>query len=152
MSFRIYLAADYALHLLDHVTLAFASNAVQNGRVIFVQKAYVKEYCHDAKQEYLDEENFKKAVARLTTRTGWTKRELEGWLALTSFKTCATNKVMGNKSARQESALMGMVGGPRGERARAVRGMRELIVKRVGGAIKPVVSFAMLREWKDNKR
>ena len=96
--------------------------------------AYLRDYCHDAKKEYLDEENFKKAVARLTTRTGWTKRELEGWLALSRFKTCASNKVMGNDLARQASALVGMVGGPRGERARAVRGMRELIAKRVGGA------------------
>ena len=73
---------------------------------------YVKEYCHDAKQEYLDEEHYKKAVRRLTTRTGWTKRELEGWLAMSSFKTCASNKVMGSNSARQETALMNVDGGP----------------------------------------
>jgi hypothetical protein len=113
---------------------------------------HVKEYCHNAAKDYLDEEHYKKAVRRLTTRTGWTKRELEGWLALSSFKTCATNKVMGSKSARQETAVMSIDGGPKGERAKAVRGMRELIVKRVGGADKPVVSYAMLREWKDNKR
>ena len=113
---------------------------------------YVKEYCHNAAEDYLDEENYNKAVRRLTTRTGWTKRELEGWLAASSFKTCATNKVMGSKSAREETALMSIDGDPQGERAKAVRGMRELIVKRVGGADKPVVSYAMLREWKDNKR
>ena len=34
-------------------------------------KRYMKDYCHDAKKEYLDEENFKKAAMRLMTRTGW---------------------------------------------------------------------------------
>ena len=31
----------------------------------------MKEYCNDAKQQYLDVESFKKVTARLTTRTGW---------------------------------------------------------------------------------
>ena len=82
---------------------------------------HVKEYCHNAAKDYLDEEHYKKAVRRLTTRTGWTKRELEGWLALTNFKTCASNKVMGDELARQEATLVGMVGGAQGARARAVR-------------------------------
>ena len=84
---------------------------------------YVKSYCHNAPKDYLDEENFKKMTARLTTRTGWKLRELEGWLATTSFKTCASNKVMGDELARQEATLVGLVGGPKGARARAVRGM-----------------------------
>ena len=115
-------------------------------------KAHVREYCHDAEKEYLDQENFKKMTARLTTRTGWKLRELEGWLATTSFKTCASNKVMGDELARQEATLVGLVGGAKGARAKAVRGMREVIWKRVGGAKDPVITFAMLREWKDNKR
>ena len=105
---------------------------------------YVRSYCHNAQKDYLDEENFKKMTARLTTRTGWKLRELEGWLATTSFKTCASNKVMGDELARQEATLVGLVGGAKGARARAVRGMRELICKRVGGAKDPVVTFAML--------
>ena len=113
---------------------------------------HVKEYCHNAAKDYLDEENYKKMTARLTTRTGWKLRELEGWLATTSFKTCASNKVMGDDLARQEAYLVGMTGGPKGARARAVRGMREVIWQRVGEAKNPVVTFAMLREWKDNKR
>ena len=78
---------------------------------------HVKEYCHDAKKEYLDAENYKKATARLSTRTGWTLRELEGWLATSKFKACKGNGVLGTKRAREEAAHVGH-GGPGEQRRR----------------------------------
>ena len=32
---------------------------------------HLKDYCNDAKRQYLDADSYKKATARLTTRTGW---------------------------------------------------------------------------------
>ena len=68
-----------------------------------------------------------------------------------SSEACASNKVIGDDGARQEAILVGLVGGAKGARAKAVRGMREIIWKRVGGAKGPVITFAMMREWRDNK-
>ena len=75
---------------------------------------HMKEYCNDAKQQYLDAESFKKATARLTTRTWWKLRELEGWLAVTGFKACKGNKVLGDERARQEGGQARTDGGARG--------------------------------------
>ena len=44
-----------------------------------------------------------------------------------------------------EEAVQVAQGGPRGERARAVRAIREVLGTRVSGAEKPVVTFAMVR-------
>ena len=90
-------------------------------------------------------------LKRLTTRTGWTLRELEGWLAAKGFKACAGNGVLGTKRAREE-AIHVAKGGPRGERARAVWAIREVLNKQVSGSETPVVTFAMVREMRDNKR
>ena len=112
---------------------------------------HMKDYCHDAKKEYLDAANYKKATARLTTRTGWTLRELEGWLATSRFKACKGNKVLGDPRAREEATHV-RFGGAKGAKARAVRGIREILLQRVAGAKDPVVTFAMVREWRENKR
>ena len=68
------------------------------------------------------------------------------------FKACKGSKVLGDERARQEAAHVGLVGGAKGARAKAVRGMREVLQRRVAGAENPVVTFAMMREWRDNKR
>jgi hypothetical protein len=112
---------------------------------------HIKSYCKDAKKEYLDAESYKQMTAYLTTRTGWKIRELEAWLAMSKFKTCKGNKVMGDDRARGEARDVGM-GGPRAARARAVRGIRADLQKRAGGAENPVVTFAMVRELKENKK
>ena len=52
-------------------------------------------------------------LKRLTTRTGWTLRELEGWLAAKGFKACAGNGVLGTNRAREEAVQVAQ-GGPRG--------------------------------------
>ena len=95
----------------------------------------MEDYCHDAKKEYLDADNYKKATARLTTRTGWTLRELEGWLATSKFKACKGNVVLGTKRARGEAAHVGHWG-PSGAKAKAVRGIRKVLQERVSGAKK----------------
>ena len=112
---------------------------------------HMKDYCHDAKKEYLDAKNYKKATARLTTRTGWTLRELEEWLATSSFKACKGNRVLGDSRAREEAKHVGLVGGAKGAKARAVRGIREILQQQVAGAKTPVVTFAMVREGRENK-
>ena len=91
---------------------------------------HIKSYCKDAKKEYLDAASYKQMTAYLTTRTGWTIRELEAWLAVSKFKACKGNKVMGDERARGEARDVGM-GGPRGARAKAVRGIRADLQTRV---------------------
>ena len=113
---------------------------------------HLKSYCNDAKEQYLDADSYKKATARLTTRTGWKIRELEGRLAASSFKACKGNRVLVDPRAREEVTQVGLVGGLKGARAKAVWGMREVLQTRVGGSENPVVTFAMLLEWRDNKR
>ena len=54
---------------------------------------YVWSYCEDAKHRYLRQEEYTAVTKRLTTRTGWALRELEGWLATKGFKACAGNGV-----------------------------------------------------------
>ena len=112
---------------------------------------HMKGYCHVAKRQYLDAKSYKKATARLTTRTRWTLRELEGWLAASSFKACEGNRVLGDPRAREEAKHV-RVGGAKGARAKAVRGIREILQQRVAGAKDPVVTFAMVREWRENRR
>ena len=112
---------------------------------------YLGEYCNDAKKHYLDQDGYKAATQRLTARTGWTLRELEGWLATSKYKACKGNAVMGAARAREEAAHVAR-GGPRGERAKAVRAIRKVLEARVSGAVKPVVTFAMVGEMRGNKR
>ena len=73
---------------------------------------YVKSYCKDAKHQYLDQVAYKAITKRLTTRTGWTLQELEGWLAYQGFKACDGNRVLGSKRAREEAVYVAK-GGPR---------------------------------------
>ena len=112
---------------------------------------HMREYCHDAKKQYLDAENYKKATARLTTRTGWSLRELEGWLVTSKFKAWKGNAVLGDQRARDEASHV-RHGGPRGAKAKAVRGIRKVLEERVSGAKDPVVTFAMVWEMRENKR
>ena len=94
---------------------------------------YLEDYCTDAKKHYLDQDGFKAAANRLTARTGWTLRELEGWLAMSKYKACKGNAVLGTARAREEAVQVAQ-GGARGERARALRAIREVLGKRVSGA------------------
>ena len=73
---------------------------------------YLGEYCSDAKKQYLDHDGYKAATQRLTARTGWTLRELEGWLATSRYKACKGNTAMGTVRAREEAAQAAR-GGPR---------------------------------------
>ena len=112
---------------------------------------YVEGYCSDAKKKYLRYEEYTQITKRLTARTGWTIRELEGWLAYQESKACDGSRVLGTKRAQME-AMQVAKGGPRGERTRAVRAIREVLGERVWGAAEPVVTFAMVRGMRDNKR
>ena len=80
-------------------------------------------------------EQYKKATERLTMKTGWMLRELEGWLATSKFEACKGNAVLGTKRARDEAAHVSH-GGPRGARAKAVRAIRKVLeeLERVSGA------------------
>ena len=92
---------------------------------------------YDAKRQWLRKPEYTEVTKRLSMRTGWTLTEVEGWLARSWFKACAGNGVMGNPRAREE-AIQVVKGGPRGERARAVRAIREDLNKRISGSANPM--------------
>ena len=112
---------------------------------------YVSSRCYDAKSQWLRKEEYTEVTKRLSTRTGWTLRGVEGWLARSRSKACKGTRVLGTMRAREE-AIQVAQGGPRGERARAVQAIREDLNKRILGSASPVVTVAMVREQRDNMR
>ena len=113
---------------------------------------YASSLCYDAKRQYLQQEEYMytQVTKRLSTRTGWTLREVEGWLAGTWYTACKGNEVMGTARAREEAVQVAQ-GGPRGERAKSVQAIREDLKKRISGSAYPVVTVAMVRELRDNR-
>ena len=112
---------------------------------------YVSSRCYDPKRQWLWKEEYMEVTKRLSTRTGWILREVEGWLARSWYKACKGNAMLGTTGARK-GAIQVAQGGPRGERARAVWAIREDLNKRISGSANPVVTVAMVRELRDNRR
>ena len=76
---------------------------------------YVRGYTHDAKQQWIRQEDYDRLVKRLLTDTGWTAKQVRAWMAGSRFKACKSNPVLGTKRAREEAKLIEQGGSEGGE-------------------------------------
>ena len=112
---------------------------------------YVRGYTHDAKQQWIRQEDYDRLVKRLLSDTGWTAKRVKAWMAGSRFKACKSNPVLGTKRAREEAKLIEQ-GGSEGHRVEALQAVRVALTDRVAESAEMVVTAAMVQELEDNRR
>jgi len=112
---------------------------------------YVRGYTHDAKQQWIRQEDYDRLVKRLLSDTGWTAKRVKAWMAGSRFKACKSNPVLGTKRAREEAKLIEQ-GGSEGHRVEALQAVRAALTDRVAKSAEMVVTAAMVQELEDNRR